>query len=215
MFKHEAARSDQLLTCLRYAAGYATNPRYCRSLSVLRHQEKLVDLYEAHPMHRSSLVKMFRGRIAWQQSFATRGERHRKEALKYYYAALKSHRDDRHGFDAEAPVHFFPELTHLLRPPTSKASKVAKTLDAVDFITQRNYGIYFDIEREAEKIDAGLAAYGRYYRMEIAAGLDSPLWESAENKELIAEFRRVIKSGEAQATLNAIGEISRALQFNR
>ena len=51
--------------------------------------------------------------------------------------------------------------------------------------------------------------------MEIAAGLDSPLLESAESKELIAEFRRVIKSGEAQATLNAIGEISRALQFNR
>ena len=215
MFKHEAARSDQLLTCLRYAAGYATNPRYCRSLSVLRHQEKLVDLYEAHPMHRSSLVKMFRGRIAWQQSFAIRGERHRKEALKYYYTALKSHRDDRHGFDAEAPVHFFPELTHLLRPPTSKASKVAKTLDAVDFITQRNYGIYFDIEREAEKIDDGLAAYGRYYRMEIAAGLDSPLWESAKSKDPIAEFRRVIKSGEVQATLNAIEEISRALQFNR
>jgi hypothetical protein len=216
MFKHEATKSEWLLTCLRYAAGYATNPRYARSLSVLHHQEKLVDLYEQHPDHRTSLVKLFRGRIAWQQWGATGLKSSRKEALQCYHAALKSHRVHAHGFDAEAPVHFFPELTCLLRAINSKSSKAAKTLDAVDFITQRNYGVYFDIDRERGNLEAGLAAFGRYHRIKTAAALDSPLAKyPKESQELIAEFRRVTTSAEAKAARDAIGEISRALQINR
>jgi hypothetical protein len=33
------------------------------------------------------------------------------------------------------------------------------TLAAVDFITQRNYGIYFDVERETKMIDAGFEEF--------------------------------------------------------
>jgi hypothetical protein len=216
MFKHQAAKSEGLLTCLRYAAGYATNPRYVRSLSVLHHQEKLVDLYEQHPDHRASLVKIFRGRIAWQQWVATELKPYRKEALKSYHAALQGHRLPTHGFDAEAPVHFFPELTCLLRATTSKSSKAAKTLDAVDFITQRNYGVYFDIDRERANLDAGLTAFGRYHRMKTTAELDSPLVKHPkETQARIAAFTKVTTSAEAKATRDAIGEISRALQFNR
>lgn len=216
MFKHQAARSELLLTCLRYAAGFATNPRYVRSLGVLHHQERLVDLYEQHPDHRASLVELFRGRIAWQQWGATGLKPYRKEALQRYHAALKYHRGPEHGFDAEAPVHFFPELTCLLRATTSKSSKAAKTLDAVDFITQRNYGIYFDIDRETENLKAGLDAFGRYHRMKTAADLDSPLANHPqETREQIAELQKVTTSAEAQATREAIGEISRALQYNR
>jgi hypothetical protein len=216
MFKHQAANSELLLTCLRYAAGFATNPRYVRSLSVLHHQERLVDLYEQHPDHRASLVKLFRGRIAWQQWGATGLKPYRKEALQKYHAALQGHRVHDHGFDAEAPVHFFPELTCLLRATTSKSSKAAKTLDAVDFITQRNYGIYFDIDRETENLEAGLKAYGRYHRMRTAAELDSPLANHPQEiREQIAELQKVTTSAEAEATREAIGEISRALQYNR
>ena len=216
MFKHQAARSELLLTCLRYAAGFATNPRYVRSLSVLHHQERLVDLYEQHPDHRASLVELFRGRIAWQQWGATGLKPYRKEALQRYHAALKYHRGHEHGFDAEAPVHFFPELTCLLRATTSKSSKAARTLDAVDFITQRNYGIYFDIDRETENLKAGLDAFGRYHRMKTAAELDSPLAnQPKETQAQIAELRKVTTSAEAEATREAIGEISRALQYNR
>jgi hypothetical protein len=32
-------------------------------------------------------------------------------------------------------------------------------LAAVDFITQRNYGIYFDVERETKMIDAGFKEF--------------------------------------------------------
>ena len=216
MFKHQAASSELLLTCLRYAAGFATNPRYVRSLSVLHHQERLVDLYEQHPGHRASLVELFRGRIAWQQWGATGLKTNRKEALQRYQAALNYHRGHEHGFDAEAPVHFFPELTCLLRATTSKSSKAAKTLDAVDFITQRNYGIYFDIDRETENLEAGLKAFGRYHRMKTAAGLDSLLANHPqETREQIAELKKVTTSAEAEATREAIGEISRALQYNR
>ena len=217
MFKHDAVRSELLLTCLRYAAGYATNPRYCRSLSVLQLQEKLVDLYEEHPLHRSALVRMFRGRIAWQMFEATNDKRCKKESLQHYHAVLEKQHADPHGLDAEAPVHFFPELTYLLRPDHSKASKITKTLDAVDFITQRNYGVYFDFDREKEKLDAGFKAYGRFDRLRnLAKNHASPLLtQSEETKGRINAFRQATESASAQATIRAIEELTRALHINR
>ena len=146
------------LTCVRYAAGFATNPRYVRSSLVLDLQKRLVDLYAAHTEHRSSLVELFKGRIAWQYWRAGL-LKSPKLALHHYAAALRDHRHERHGFDAEAPVHFFPELIVLLRQSAKRMKREKHTLAAVDFITQRNYGIYFDVERETKMIDAGFEEF--------------------------------------------------------
>jgi hypothetical protein len=146
------------LTCVRYAAGFATNPRYVRSSLVLDLQKRLVDLYAAHTEHRSSLVDLFKGRIAWQYWRAGL-LKSPKLALHHYAAALRDHRLDHHGFDAEAPVHFFPELIVLLRQSAKRMTREKHTLAAVDFITQRNYGIYFDVERETKMIDAGFKEF--------------------------------------------------------
>jgi hypothetical protein len=146
------------LTCVRYAAGFATNPRYVRSSLVLDLQKRLVDLYAAHAEQRSSLVDLFKGRIAWQYWRAGL-LKSPKLALHHYAAALRDHRDEKHGFDAEAPVHFFPELIVLLGQSAKRLKREEHTLAAVDFITQRNYGIYFDVVREEKMIAAGFGEF--------------------------------------------------------
>ncbi|MEY3838198.1 MAG: hypothetical protein RL304_1180, partial [Verrucomicrobiota bacterium] len=54
------------LTCVRYAAGFATNPRYVRSSLVLDLQKRLVDLYAAHtePLQGPDRLAILAGRPA-------------------------------------------------------------------------------------------------------------------------------------------------------
>ncbi len=152
------------LTCVRYAAGFATNPRYVRSGAVLDNQERLVDLYAKMPGARRSLTQLFRGRIAWHDWKAGRVDSP-QGALNHYAAALKEHGHKEEGFDAEAPIHFFPELIVLLNQARKRKTREESTLRAVDFITQRNYGIYFDIETEEKMIAAGLKEYAGFKGM--------------------------------------------------
>lgn len=151
------ADADQMTTCLRYAAGFATNPRYARAEVVLDRQSELVELYAGLPRARKALYEQFRGRIAWQQWKA--GDRSAKgRALKHYMEALRRHDREGEGLDSEGPVHFFPELVTLLRQ-ADDGKRAEADLRTVDHITQRNYGIYFDIEKEAAALEAGLAAF--------------------------------------------------------
>ena len=159
--KHD---SELQLTCVRYAAGFATNPRYVRSGAVLDNQERLVDLYAKMPGARRSLTQLFRGRIAWHDWKAGKVDSP-QAALNHYASALKEHGHKDHGFDAEAPIHFFPELIVLLDQARKRKTREESTLRAVDFITQRNYGIYFDIETEEKMIMAGLKEYADFKAM--------------------------------------------------
>ena len=159
--KHDAPLQ---LTCVRYAAGFATNPRYVRSGLVFDNQERLVDLYAQMPGARRSLAHLFRGRIAWHDWKAGRVDSP-QAALNHYAAALKEYGHPEHGFDAEAPIHFFPELIVLLNQARKRKIREESTLRAVDFITQRNYGIYFDIETEERMITAGLKEYADFKTM--------------------------------------------------
>lgn len=152
------------LTCLRYAAGFATNPRYVRSGLVFDNQERLVDLYAQMPGARRALTQLFRGRLAWHSWKAGRTESP-QAALGHYAAALKEYAHPEHGFDAEAPIHFFPELIVLLNQARKRKTREESTLRAADFITQRNYGIYFDIEAEERLIAAGLKEYADFTAM--------------------------------------------------
>ena len=149
---------DLRMTCVRYAAGFATNPRYIRAGLVLELQERLVDLYAGMPDARRSLANLFRGRICWQRWQAGLADDPHK-AVEHYGAALREHRHAEHGFDAEAPVHFFPELQVLLQEVRKREKRERSTLEVVDFITQRNYGIYFDVVEEERMIQDGLEAF--------------------------------------------------------
>ena len=159
--KHDAQLQ---LTCVRYAAGFATNPRYVRSGLVFDNQERLVDLYARMPGARRSLTHLFLGRIAWHEWKAGRVDSP-QAALNHYAAALKEYAHPEHGFDAEAPIHFFPELIVLLNQARKRKIREESTLRAADFITQRNYGIYFDIETEERMITAGLKEYAEFKAM--------------------------------------------------
>jgi hypothetical protein len=193
--KHDAQLQ---LTCVRYAAGFATNPRYVRSGAVLDNQERLVDLYEKIPGARRSLTQLFRGRIAWHDWKAGRAESP-QAALNHYAAALKEHAHQEHGFDAEAPIHFFPELVVLLDQARKRKTREVSTLRAVDFITQRNYGIYFDIETEEQMITAGLKEYADFKMMSLKAlkgRLRTKLAASdalgSKDPELLAAYQEVV-----------------------
>ena len=152
-------QADLVATCLRYAAGFATNPRYTRSGLVIDFQAKLVELYARNPLARKALVAQFRGRIAWQQWKA--GDNAAKvRTLDHYRLALELHDRGFDGLDSEGPVHFFPELIVLLGQADT-GRRAQEDLATVDFITQRNYGIYFDIEKEERLIEAGLKEFKR------------------------------------------------------
>lgn len=151
-------RPELAATCLRYAAGFATNPRYTRSGLVIDFQSRLVELYARDPLARPALVAHFRGRLAWQRWQA--GDKTAKaKALDHYMRALELHDQGSQGLDAEGPIHFFPELVVLLGQDSGQGKRAEPDLRTVDLITQRNYGIYFDIEKEERLITAGLEEY--------------------------------------------------------
>jgi len=158
LLKQEA---DLRMTCVRYAAGFATNPRYIRAGLVLELQERLVDLYAAMPGARRSLANLFRGRMHWQRWQANLAADPHK-AVEYYGAALRDYAHAEQGLDAEAPVHFFPELQILLQQVRKRQPRESNTLEVVDFITQRNYGIYFDVVEEGRMLQAGLEAFDEF-----------------------------------------------------
>lgn len=175
--------ADQMTTCLRYAAGFATNPRYARAEVVLDRQSELVELYARLPKSRQALCEQFRGRIAWQQWKA--GDKSAKgRALKHYMEALRRHDRAGEGLDSEGPVHFFPELVTLLQQ-ADDGKRAEADLRTVDLITQRNYGIYFDIENEADALEAGLAAFAK--RLKEQPGEERVAHRTCD--ALIAELR--------------------------
>jgi len=190
MLRHQP---DRLATCVRYAAGFATNPRYTRSGLVLDFQTRLVDLYDKTPRSRRALVHQFRGRIAWQEWKAGNPEA-KARALSHYMKALELHDQGGDGLDSEGPVHFFPELVVLLGQ-ADDGKRGAADLQTVDFITQRNYGIYFDIVKEASAIEAGLNEF-----RERKTAVDDLLAKHAKQRQAQVEAaERAEQAGETEA----------------
>jgi len=170
--------------CLRFAAGFATNPRYHRSERVLSKQGELVKQYAGCQESRANLVAMFEARIAWQCHHcrpALKAER--KAAATLFAKALGQAEDPRHGLDSEAPVHLFPELVVFLQDAGKGSANTRSLLESVDYIVQRNHGIYFDIEAEDDLIQAGLKQMKEFY--------DSGLQDlKARNRELADKLGR-------------------------
>lgn len=161
------ADEEKRTYCLRFAAGYATNPRYFRSELVLRSQNECVLEYIREPLHRPRLADMFKARVAWQCQASSKGRKNTqeaKEAARYYNRALDGAMPSAKGLDSEAPVHLFPEIYVFLSTFSDQSSAGSKkVLAVIDHVVQHNYGIYFDAEVEERLIKAGIAQFREWY----------------------------------------------------
>jgi len=196
---------ERATACLRYAAGFATNPRYARSAGVLAAQNKLIERYAASPRARRALVAQFRGRVAWQE-WQAGVKKAKAVALAHYAEALRAYDQGGDGLDAEGPIHFFPELVVLLGQSADRGEREKATLAAVDFISQRNFGIYFDIVREEELLAGGLAEY-RSTRRACAQAALKDAKQAAARKRAETAARSADENAEEQAdetTLEAL-----------
>lgn len=149
--------------CLRFAVGYATNPRYFRSGYVMRAQNELIKAYVKEDLHRPKLAEMFKARVAWQCQASSKGRKNTheaREAARHYNRALDGAMASKHGLDSEAPIHLFPELYVFLETFSDRSSAGSKkVLSVIDHVVQHNYGIYFDADVEKRLILAGIAQF--------------------------------------------------------
>lgn len=150
-------------TVLRFRAGLATNPRYWRSTEVIEKAADAVKAYADSKLANPALVEHFRARLAWMEAVDTDGElgKELNRVTTGYALCLSKAGADFSKLDAEAPVHLFPELLHLLQlDPKSDAARQRDLLEIVDFILSRNFGVYMDIETERKAIEGGLRQAG-------------------------------------------------------
>ena len=152
--------------CLRFAAGYATNPRYFRSDEVLKSQEQVVSGYELSKFHRPKLAEMFKARIAWQYQASSKGiknQRDAKRAARFYYQALDGAFSPNKGLDSEAPVHLFPELYVFLDSFDDNKARSKNVLAVIDHVVQHNFAVYFDAPTEERLIKAGIRQFQEWH----------------------------------------------------
>ena len=167
----EAARKyrgqDELRAlCLRFAAGYATNPRYHRASAVLALQQVVVEEYAREPKARARLTDMFRARIAWQSQatlLPTKNRAEIRQAASFYQSAVTEGGDPKDGLDAEAPVQLFPELLAFLETYHNESKGGEKLLRIIDYVVQQNYGIYFDAVTERGLLNDGIEQFKAWH----------------------------------------------------
>jgi hypothetical protein len=159
-------RDDLRAICLRFAAGYATNPRYHRASAVLALQQVVVEEYAREPAARARLTDMFRARLAWQSQASLLPTKNRGEIRKaagFYQSAVSGLGTPKDGLDAEAPVHLFPELLAFLETYHNESKGGEKLLRVIDYVVQQNYGVYFDAVTERQLIAAGLEQFKAWH----------------------------------------------------
>jgi hypothetical protein len=157
---------DNRAYCLRFAAGYATNPRYLRSDYVLKRQLEVARDYEREPLHRPRLVDMFYARIAWQCQASGKGLKNKRDAEKaarLYNRALDGAFGSSKGLDSEAPIHLFPELYVFLDTFDDNSAGSRKVLSVIDHVVQHNFGVYFDAPTEEKLIKAGIRQFQEWH----------------------------------------------------
>ena len=153
-YKISTNSAEQRNLCLRYAAGFATNPRYWRSKNIVLKQNERVSNYENDPLSRKCLVHSFKARIAWYNSIKDRSKL--SECFDHYFKATSAWKDQKNGLDSEAPIHLFPEIAVLLLHESKNQKSRENPLKIIDFILERQFGIYFDKDKEHDDIFAGL-----------------------------------------------------------
>ncbi len=172
--------------CLRFAAGYATNPRYFRSDFVLDKIGETISAYGREPKYRPGLLSLFKARAAWQEQSCEKGRSKRdvSTAAKLYNQALEGAIGSSTGLDAEAHVHLFPELYVFLDEFSTDGGGSKKVLSVIDYVVQNNFGVYFDATVEAELIKNGISQYrDRHERRIGEVGPESAVRSLAKAKE--------------------------------
>ena len=149
-----SVNSEQKNLCLRYIAGFNTNPRYWRSKKLILNQNEAVAEYERDSLSRICLVHSFKARVAWYDSIKEPSKL--SECFEHYFKATSNWKDQRNGLDSEAPIHLFPEIAVLLIEQSKKHKSRENPLKIIDFILERQFGIYFDKDKETADIFAGL-----------------------------------------------------------
>ena len=153
-YKNSTNSAEQGNLCLRYAAGFATNPRYWRSKNIILNQSELVSNYENDPLSRKCLVHSFKARVAWYNSIKEPSKL--SECFDHYFKATNEWKDQKNGLDSEAPIHLFPEIAVLLLAQSKNQKSHENPLKIIDFILERQFGIYFDKDKEHDDIFRGL-----------------------------------------------------------
>ena len=159
-------RNELRALCLRFAAGYATNPRYHRASAVLALQQQIVEEYAREPEARGRLTDMFRARLAWQSQatlLPTKNRAEIRQAAKFYQSAVTEGGKPEEGLDAEAPAQLFPELLAFLETYHDESKGGEKLLRVVDYVVQQNYGVYFDAVTERRLLEAGLEQFKAWH----------------------------------------------------
>ena len=159
-------RNELRALCLRFAAGYATNPRYHRASAVLALQQQIVEEYAREPEARGRLTDMFRARLAWQSQatlLPTKNRAEIRQAAKFYQSAVTEDGNPEEGLDAEAPAQLFPELLAFLESYHDESKGGEKLLRVVDYVVQQNYGVYFDAVTERRLLEAGLEQFKAWH----------------------------------------------------
>jgi hypothetical protein len=187
-----AANPDERILCLRFRAGYSTNPRYYRSRYVIKNARRFVRGYEDTPGAKSGLSDLFMARLFWQlsqsEAIADTRETARQQANRFFIAALNAIEGDK--MDSEAPIHLFPEIMVALHAQLeNKKGKVSKnnggSLALLDYLAQRGFGIYFDAPTEAAAIDAGCRQFAEAQKPDPDDGEEAP-GEPTKNQETSA-----------------------------
>lgn len=192
--------------CLRFAAGYATNPRYLRAEYVLEKQNEIVEKYANAHLSRHSLKAMFLARIAWQKYKYNPIKQTLKKAAELYSKALEGAFDSTNGLDSEAPIHLFPELYVFLDDFDDNSAGSRKVLGIIDYVVQHNFGIYFDAPTEKRLIQAGIEEFCNWQKenpeaISQEAALRGLAESKAQNDPKAGEiFERVVRKNNAKNT---------------
>lgn len=167
-----AATPNEKALCLRFLAGYCSNPRYYRSKYIIGQARNHIVAYGNLPEAKDGLCKLFMARLHWQRyqsmSITQKGEADRQMANELFKEALRS--TDRNQMDSEGPVHLFPEIMAALNEQLQNkkgvvdAKRNGGSLALLDYLSQRAYGVYFDAPSEIDAIAAGCRQFAEAHK---------------------------------------------------
>ena len=176
VYRH-AEKPEYRQLALRYVAGFLTNPRFVRpkALQAGEHQKAkgYVQLMaeEALP---GGLVSMMEARLALHAAFACRGKKPFTKALhnalSTYAETLKSISATEHSdnmMDGEVAAWAIPEMRYAVEllkltiadkgnERKSKVSELERIQRALDMVGEMQFGVYFNQEEEAGRLEKGL-----------------------------------------------------------
>jgi hypothetical protein len=174
---HHAEKPEYRQLALRYVAGFLTNPRFVRPKALRADDHKkakgYVTLMEKDHLP-GGLVSMMKARLQLHAAYAASGKPDFAAALHLalatYADTLKSISATEHSdnmMDGEVAAWAIPEMRYaveLLKQTVtekgnarkSKVSELERIQKALDMVGEMQFGVYFNQEEEAGRLEKGL-----------------------------------------------------------